>query len=219
MSQLQNQNWAMVGSAPASQTIWGIREIAFPSGYCLPTPAVATSGSPLMRSKEPQNIHLMGGLALEIGKRGFKVGKDSSGEFIAGLKPWIGLYGDFVLTDLAARKGHSIMMWDKGVDVFYGLWLESAHSYGSLIPWAECKSVLTSKVTLSEDDRECSTAAASDYYYAPETIVPFMTSFVTLDPGDTFILGPLVTTKLAPGAKSATIKIGPFTHSVQIVNG
>ena len=95
MSQLQNQNWAMVGSAPASQTIWGIREIAFPSGYCLPTPAVATSGSPLMRSKEPQNIHLMGGLALEIGKRGFKVGKDSSGEFIAGLKPWIGLYGDF----------------------------------------------------------------------------------------------------------------------------
>ncbi len=219
MSQSRPQNWAMVGSAPASQAVWGIKEISFPSGYCLPTPAVAETGAPLIRSKEAQNIHLMGGLALEIGKRGFKVDKDSAGSYIAGLKPWIGLYGDFVLSDLSARKGHSITMWDRGVDVFYGLWLESSHSFGTLIPWVECKALLSSKVSLSEDSRECSTVPASDYFYPPESIVPFMTSFLTLDPGDTFILGPLVSAKLSPGATSATVKIGALTHTVSIVNG
>jgi hypothetical protein len=44
----QGQHWALLGTAPASQEIWGLKQIDFPCGYFVPPHAVVYGDDPML---------------------------------------------------------------------------------------------------------------------------------------------------------------------------
>ncbi|MFN4764795.1 hypothetical protein ACKGJN_16825, partial [Gillisia sp. Q332] len=132
----ENQHWVLLGTAPASEEIWGLSQIDFPCGYHIPPGAFAPSGKPLERPKPNGEVWAMGGFAMELAQGGKVIRAEDASGHVAGCRPWVCVFHDALLDELRDRT-HTIEMWDRGVSIFYGLWREATHRLGDLIPSAD----------------------------------------------------------------------------------
>ena len=188
---LHSQHWLLLGSAAASNKVWGLRTINFPCGYNLPDISFASNGELLDISKNFKSFWIMGGLAFEVAKSGKNIPISEAAKYVAGFRPWLGTFNHHLLNDLE-KKRHTITIWDQGVSIFYGMWRERCNSLGKLYSSNECTKILNKKAVLSYNKSEYAGETTNDYIHKPEKIIHFMSQFMTLTKGDIYILGPLV---------------------------
>lgn len=183
------QHWVLLGTAEASQTAFGLREINFPCGYSMPYLSYADESTHLNRPQSGE-VFALAGFAMELKKGGKLIDKGSANDYVAGYRPWVCVFGHALLDELTERR-HTITTWDEGVSIFYGLWRENCQSLGELIPPDEFNSHLSKSLTLVCGDArgEC---LPSTYNLDAGEIIEFYSKFLTLNEGDRFVLGPLV---------------------------
>lgn len=186
-----NQYWLLVGTANASEKVWGLKKIPFPCGYSLPKISFNKNNQLLMLPNKIDKFWLMGGLAFEIAKSGKYISASDAKNYIAGFRPWIATFHNYLLDDLTEKK-HTITTWDKGVSIFYGMWSENCNTLGSLYAFDKYKDTLNSKSILKYNSQTYFGQSFKDYIHQPEKVVNFMSQFMTLSQGDIYILGPLI---------------------------
>ncbi|WP_162906642.1 fumarylacetoacetate hydrolase family protein [Algihabitans albus] len=206
------QSWALLGTAAASEQVWGLRQIEFPCGYNIPAGAFAAPDHPLEKPRPDGSYWAMGGFALEVGRGGKRIPRDTAEQHVAGYRPWICVFHDALLDELAART-HTIEMWDRGVSIFYGLWREATHSLGELIPATALADVRTAETRLVTDAGEAQGEAMEAYAYGAEAVLPFMSDFMTLSSGDIYVLGPLVALQVPGTTSQLTLYSGEISHT------
>lgn len=212
--QVLPQHWLLLGTAQASADIWGIRRIPFPCGYHMPMGGYAEAGLPLQRPSTSE-VWAMGGVALEIGKGGKDISLDQAGRHVAGYRPWLCLFNDNLLDELKERQ-HTIMVWDQGVSIFYGLWRDACQSLGPLVnadvlaEWAdEAVSLQTAAGTVIGEP-------ANAYEHDSATIIHFMSQFMTLSEGDVYVMGPLVAQRIPSNVDRLTLGALGSSYSVAV---
>lgn len=189
------QHWTLLGTAPASERVWGLRQIEFPCGYHMPPAAFAPIGSPLQRPAPGQEVWLLGGYALQIREGGKMLDEASAARCIAGYRPWVALFHDTLLDELRERN-HTIQVWDQGVSIFYSLWNEHCQTLGELIPAESMALLETEAVTLVQGNGSSENGSSfRDYAQGAARIISFMSQFMTLSDGDIYALGPLAASR------------------------
>ena len=207
------QNWVLVGTAGASKDVWGLRQISFPCGYSMPEAAYADQSVSLDSPSNGEEF-VLGGLSLELVDGGKFIDEDNVDAKIAGVRPWLCVFGNTLLDELKERQ-HSITTWDKGVSIFYGLWRENCQALGELIPYEIFLANQNNKMRMCCGN-VVKQAMPSQYNLKPADIIKFFSAFLTIREGDNFVLGPLVATKLPKGANSVSLSWADITFSKNI---
>lgn len=205
------QNWVLLGTAAASQTVWGLRRIDFPCGYNVPAGAFVAPGQALEKPISGSQAWILGGFALEISAGGKELTAEEAPRRVAGYRPWICIYQAALLDELGERT-HTIEMWDRGVAIFYGLWREATHALGDLVPTDQFPAVASLPTRLTVGGAAVEGEAASVYAHDAASILPFMSDFMTLSPGDLFIQGPLVAMPLPDDAVETVFEAGDLRY-------
>lgn len=200
------QQWVLLGTAPASEEVWGLREINFPCGYMMPPGAFVGQGQPLERPSN-SDVWVMGGFAVELSNAGKIITADEAEKYVAGYRPWTCVFHNTLLDELNGR-GHTIEMWDRGVSIFYGLWNQGCQWLGDLIPSSEFDSFMNTETELEIDGTLIKGTPASLYAHNASNIVCFMSQFMTLSRHDQWVQGPLVAGKLPKHSNSFIYRIG-----------
>ena len=183
------QHWVLLGTAEASQTAFGLREIDFPCGYSMPYLSYTDESVCLNRPRSDEAFALAG-FTLELNAGGKLISTEAAIDCVAGYRPWLCVFGHALLDELTERR-HTITTWDEGVSIFYGLWRENCQSLGELIPADEFNSHLSKPLSLvcGDEQKDC---LPSSYNLNAGQIIQFYSKFLTLNEGDRFVLGPLV---------------------------
>lgn len=202
-----HQNWVLLGTAAASETVWGLRRIEFPCGYNVPAGAFVPPGDALEKPAGGSQPWILGGFALELAEGGKGLTAEAAPRCVAGYRPWLCLYQGALLDELGART-HTIEMWDRGVAIFYGLWREATHALGDLIPAAAFPDIASAPTGLTVGSETATGEPASAYAHDAASILPFMSDFMTLSPGDLFVQGPLVAAPMPAEATTAEVSAG-----------
>lgn len=208
------QQWVLLGTAPASAEIWGVREINFPCGYMMPPGAFVAHGQTLERPSN-SDVWVMGGFAVELSTSGKMISVDEVDQYVAGYRPWTCVFHNTLLDELNGR-GHTIEMWDRGVSIFYGLWNQGSQWLGDLIPSSEFASFMNSDTNLEVDGALIKGAPASLYAHNASDIVNFMSQFMTLSRGDQWVQGPLVAGQLPKHADCFTYRVGELKIEMMV---
>jgi 2-keto-4-pentenoate hydratase/2-oxohepta-3-ene-1,7-dioic acid hydratase in catechol pathway len=211
----QHQHWVLLGTAPASTEVWGLRRIEFPCGYCVPAVAFALAGKPLQHPAPDREVWAMAGFAMELARGGRMLSREEAPSYVGGYRPWLALFHHVLLDELAARN-HSIHMWDRGVSIFYELWREAGQALGDLIPTDQFAQYLGEPLVLQTPAGEHCGAAAADYAHDAASIVPFMSAFMTLSPGDIYVQGPLAAATIGPDVKRVGLAAGSLRFEIDI---
>lgn len=193
----QEQHWALLGTAPASEEVWGLKRIAFPCGYHMPALAYADPGEPLLSPSGVGEVWGMGGFTFEVGVGGKDIPLAEAHQHVAGYRPWLALFHDCLLDELRGRE-HTIMVWDRGVSIFYGLWREACQSLGERIDAEDFAAVSAAPAVLGVAGTTHSGSPAQEYAHSAAAVIHFMSQFMTLSPGDVYVLGPLVAGRVRP---------------------
>jgi len=209
------QHWVLLGTAPASEEIWGLRRIAFPSGYHMPALAYAESGEPLRAPSGADEVWAMGGFAFEIGEGGKDIPLAEAHRHVAGYRPWLAVFHDCLLDELRARE-HTIMVWDRGVSIFYGLWREACQTLGERIPVDTYAAMAREPAVLDVAGATHTGVAAAEYAHDAAAVIHFMSQFMTLSPSDVYVLGPLVAGRVKPGTGEMRFSAGSVRHAVWV---
>lgn len=209
------QFWVLFGTAQASTDVWGIRRIHFPCGYSMPATAYAPSGGPLHRPFNGE-VWAMGGIAFEIGKGGKDIAIEQASDHVAGYRPWIGLFHHNLLDELQANQ-HTIMVWDQGVSMFYGLWRDACQILGSCVSPTVMQQQTEAPVSLLVGADVAQGEAPKSYEHEAATVIHFMSQFMTLSPGDVYVLGPLVAHRIAPDVRNLSLRAMGGDFSVEIL--
>jgi hypothetical protein len=215
MRELGGQHWVLLGTAPASEEIWGLRRIAFPSGYHMPAMAYAAPDEPLHAPSGVDEVWAMGGFAFEIGEGGKDIPLAEAHRHVAGYRPWMAVFHDYLLDELRART-HTIMVWDRGVSIFYGLWREACQSLGERIHVEAYAASAGEPAVLDVAGAAHTGVAAAEYAHDAAAVIHFMSQFMTLSPGDVYVLGPLVAGRVKPGAGEVCFSVGSARHAVRV---
>jgi 2-keto-4-pentenoate hydratase/2-oxohepta-3-ene-1,7-dioic acid hydratase in catechol pathway len=208
------QYWVLLGTAEASTKVWGLRRIEFPCGYNMPATAYASTESPLQRPRDG-DVWVMGGLALEIGLGGKSIAREDAEKHLAGYRPWIGLFHHNVLDELKERE-HTIMIWDQGVSLFYGLWRDACQSLGNLRGNEEFVRHRDAQTSINCEGQMVTGESPASYQHTAADVIHFMSQFMTLSAGDTYVLGPLVAQLVSPEVRSVTLSALGIDFSVEI---
>ena len=198
--------WILLGTAEASAKVWGIQSIDFPCGYQVP-PGVFSESGTLLERPGPESIWAMGGLAFEIEKTGKNIEREFCENYIAGYYPWVCVFHDHLLDELAHR-GHTIEMWDRGLNVFHGLWRQSSQMLGHMIGPSQIEDVWDAVTIIECSGTSTNGGSPSQYVHKASEVVHFMSKFMTLSQQDLFVLGPLVATRLRKDDQSFTFRVG-----------
>lgn len=212
------QHWLLIGNSTASETVWGVGRIGFPAAYLMPPIAFAGENEALEYPSDVQRVYAMGGLALEVNSTVSKSGESEAEGYIAGYRPWLAIYSDYLVETLERRR-HTVETWDRGVGIFYGMWREKVHALGGLIPASKMNPLGEVAVSLSVNGVEVSEPIkASDYAHMGREIVPFMSAFMTLSPGDVYILGPIACSRIDGSATSLSLSVAGqrFVMPIQV---
>ena len=213
-----SQHRMLLGTAQTSNKVWGIKNINFPCGYHLPNAAFAKGDQNIIIDFDIKNYWVLGGLALEIKKTGKNIEPENCSSFIKGYRPWISIYKNQLIKELEERK-HTIMIWDKGVSIFYGLWRDNSHKIGDLININNFEKYKTLKCSLHIDStQEIEGEAPEEYIQDSEKIVNFMSKFMTLSKKDIYVLGPIVAKKLSMPVSTINLKVLNNNFNVEIIN-
>lgn len=216
MQNSANQHWLLLGTAPASEEVWGLRRIEFPCGYFIPEIAFAPSGYALELPETSTDVWALGGFALEIGRGGKHIPKNVSAKHVSGYRPWLGFYYPALLDELDRRK-HTVMVWDRGVSIFYGMWRENCQALGELVEPAEfAENLSRHPVRLELDSGVSEGSAAVDYAHGADSIVSFMSEFMTLSAGDVYVQGPLAARKITANDKRAALVVDKFHFEIAL---
>jgi 2-keto-4-pentenoate hydratase/2-oxohepta-3-ene-1,7-dioic acid hydratase in catechol pathway len=210
------QHWVLLGTAQASEDIWGLRRITFPSGYYVPDFAYVAPGEPLRAPSGVEDLWVMGGFAFEIGEGGKDIPLAEAHRHVAGYRPWMTVFHDSLLDELRARE-HTIMVWDRGVSIFYGLWREACQSLGQRIEVEAYAAIAGVPSALDVAGETHSGVAALEYAHDAAAVIHFMSQFMTLSTGDVYVLGPLVAGRVKPGAGEVRFSAGAAGHSAMVV--
>lgn len=200
------QQWVLLGTSSASKQIWGLREINFPCGYMMPPGAYSEEGQPLERPG-PDSVWAMGGYALELSRGGKDIPSSHAEVCIAGYRPWVCVFHTALLDELVQRE-HTIKMWDRGIAIFHGLWRQSSQYLGDLIPVDKMVSIEETKTELEITGTIRYGDPFSSYIHKATDIISFMSQFMTISPGDIWVLGPLVAQKLSKGDDAFIFRTG-----------
>ena len=210
MHNTAKQRWLLFGTAPASEDVWGLRKIGFPCGYFMPEIAFAGEGEALNLPGVEAEIWALGGFAMEIGIGGKHVPKNEASKLVSGYRPWLGFYYPALLNELEQRN-HTTMIWDRGVSIFYGMWREKCQKLGDLITVAEFDDIFYHQAMRLELETGISEGSApNDYEHSAESIVSFMSEFMTLSSGDLYVQGPLVARKITGSDNSVAMVADNF---------
>ncbi len=201
-----SQHWVLVGTAPASEKVWGLRHIAFPCAYYMPACAFANIGQPVIRPVQGKEIWAIGGFAFEVKKGGKAIKKESAAGLVKGYRPWLALFHNVLVDELNERK-HTIQIWDHGVSIFYGLWHEASQTLGDLILMEDSRSLVNQPVALETETNKRVGSPAREYAHSAIDVVAFMSSFMTLSDGDIYVLGPLVAQRIAPDVEHVLMSV------------
>ncbi len=212
--QVLSQHWVLLGTAQASADIWGVRRISFPCGYYMPLGAYAKAGVPLQRPA-PGEVWAMGGLALEIGEGGKDIPLEQASRHVAGYRHWLCLFNDNLLDDLKARQ-HTIMVWDQGVSIFYGLWRDGCQALGPLVNCDVLAEWAGESVSLQTASGTEIGEPANAYEHDAATIIHFMSQFMTLSAGDVYVMGPLVAQRIPSNVDRLTLSALGSSYSVAV---
>jgi hypothetical protein len=214
MTNNAHQHWILLGTSPASEAVWGVRNIHFPCGYLVPPGSFVSSANALRCPAPGEEAWAMAGFAFEISAGGKNIDLATASRHIHGYRPWIGMFRHFLLDELRERK-HSIHVWDQGVSIFYGLWQEASQSIGDLIAIDDYKALADQRVELQTTNADGSGSPAEAYLQSAEQVIAFMSDFMTLSQGDTFILGPLAALRIPYGQDpELTMSVGNLRFSV-----
>lgn len=208
------QHWVLLGTAEASKEVWGLRRIEFPCGYSMPRSAYALPGSPLERPRDGE-VWAMAGLALEVGLGGKSISLNDAHQHVAGYRPWVCLFHHNVLDELRERE-HTIMIWDQGVSLFYGLWSEASQSLGDLISPQDFNLRKYETAKLDIGDRVITGEPPSSYEHDAVGIINFMSQFMTLSVGDIYAMGPLVAQPISRDIRNLEVNILGIKFLVEI---
>lgn len=207
MTQLRSsQQWVLLGTSPASEEVWGVREINFPCGYMMPPGAFVEHGQLLERPSDT-DVWVMGGFAMELVRGGKMISTNEAEQCVAGYRPWLCVFHDTLLDELKER-GHTIEMWDRGVSIFYGLWNQACQWVGDLIPSTEFPTYINIEPELEIAGVDVKGTPASSYAHNASDIIHFMSQFMTLSRGDQWIQGPLVAAKLPVHTNAFIYRVG-----------
>ena len=210
-----SKRWVLLGNSSESEKIWGVRPIEFPCGYHIPDISYVSDFNPLIIPRDKTNFCLMAGFAFEVSKSGKHISLEDADTFIRGYRPWSAIFYDYLLDDLRERN-HTIMVWDRGVSIFYGLWREASQSLGPVVDPQDFSPYADQSVRLSVDGIDHPGSSFSQYKHKPSEIIHFMSQFMTLSPGDIFVLGPLVSTYLNPADYNTRFSVGDLYHDVEL---
>jgi len=213
MRTAKHQHWILLGTAPASEEVWGLRSTEFPCGYLVPFSSFVNAGSALIRPGTTEEVWVMGGFALEIAHGGKDISKEQALGYVGGYRPWIALFHDVLIDELVARK-HTVTVWDRGVSIFYGLWQEAGQALGELIPAGEFQRLLGCSTRLETELASRAGVSASAYAHDAASIISFMSTFMTLSAGDIYIQGPLVALRLACDSNHVALSAGEMRFEV-----
>jgi 2-keto-4-pentenoate hydratase/2-oxohepta-3-ene-1,7-dioic acid hydratase in catechol pathway len=209
-----HQHWILLGTAPSSEEVWAVRHINFPCGYLIPPGSFVSPDEALSCPAPGKDAWAMAGFAFEISTGGKNIDVNAASRHIQGYRPWIGLFRHLLLDELSERR-HSIHVWDHGVSIFYGLWQQDSQALGDLISVDEYKALAGRPVELRTTDTARSGSAVGDYLHSAEKVVAFMSDFMTLSKGDTYILGPLAALQTVYGKDPRlTLSVGSVSFSV-----
>jgi len=211
----KQQHWVLLGSAPASEEVWGLQEIEFPCGYHVPAGSFVAPGQPIACPAPGREVWAVAGFALEIGKGGKHILKDQAPEHIAGYRPWLALFHDVLLDELVERN-HTVMVWDRGVSIFYGLWREASQALGARMDVETYQQLSAQPVNLLAEDTAHSGTLAQDYAHDAADVISFMSQFMTLSPGDIYVLGPLVAKRVDPDVDRLIMQVGDFSFEAAL---
>ena len=212
--QVLPQHWVLLGTAQASADIWGLRRIPFPCGYYMPIGVYAETGVPLQRPA-PGEVWAMGGLALEIGEGGKDIPLEQAGSHVAGYRPWLCLFNDNLLDDLNARQ-HTIMVWDQGVSIFYGLWRDACQALGPLVSADVLAKCTDEVVSLHTTAGMAIGEPANAYEHDAATVIHFMSQFMTLSARDVYVMGPLVAQRIPSNVDRLALSALGSSYSVAV---
>ncbi len=212
------QHWILLGTSFTSEKIWEIKKINFPCGYHIPNTSFANDKEDLVLDFDLDDYWVLGGLAMEINKTGKNISPSNSLSFVKGYRPWISIYKNQLLKDLEERK-HTIMIWDIGVSIFYGLWRDNSHKMGELIDLNTFEEYKNIKSELYIDSNQMIKGESPDsYLHKPKEIVNFMSKFMTISEKDIYILGPIVGKKISNPIKNINLRILKKDFKVNIIN-
>jgi hypothetical protein len=214
MNEQLSQHWVLLGTAQASSDIWGLRRISFPCGYYMPQGAFAEAGMPMQRPA-PGEVWAMGGLALEIGEGGKDIPLEQAGCHVAGYRPWLCLFHDNLLDELKARQ-HTIMVWDQGVSIFYGLWRAACQALGPLVTVDVLAEREGEAVSLHAAAGTATGEPANAYEHDAAAVIHFMSQFMTLSAGDVYVMGPLVAQRIPSNVDRLTLGVLGSSYSVAV---
>jgi len=214
MNQINNQHWILLGTSNASKKIWGINNIKFPCGYNLPQSSFALNN--LTIENQNNSRWVIGGIALEISKKGKNLSSDNISEYIKGYRQWICIYENKLINYLKKRN-HSIMIWDKGVSIFYSLWHDNSHVLSDLINKDDLSLEDNIQTSLEIDSTKFEKGESiNKYLHKEKEIITFMSEFMTISDGDIFILGPIVAKEIKENCKNIILKIGTHVFSTKV---
>lgn len=208
------QKWVLLGTAQASTDVWGLRRIGFPCGYSMPPGAFAPAGAPLARPASGV-VWAMAGFSFELGAAGKNIETDAAGRYVGGYRSWLCLFHHNLLAELKERQ-HTVMVWDQGVSIFYGLWQEHSQMLGDLIPPDSFRQLADKPVTIEAGAVLHKGNAANEYAHDAAGVIHFMSQFMTLSPGDNYVLGPLAACEIPVETQALTMRVGDFSFSANI---
>lgn len=215
MISYKGQRWVLLGTASASEEVFGLKPIEFPCGYSIPHIAYADGDNALHYPKAKGDVWALAGFAMEVSRKGKNVPEEKALEHIAGYRPWLCLYYPVVLDELESKQ-HTVTIWDQGVCLFYALWREAGQALGDIISTDVYDELFDKPISIIVDGVAKQGEAASAYAHSGEKIIGFMTRFMTLSEGDIYVMGPLVAQKVAIEAQAIAMEIGDMIFERKI---
>lgn len=150
-----------------------------------PNSALGLTGSTVELPPRAADLDISVELAFVMKKIASKVDKAETDDYVLGYLPLISItdssFGDH-LVEPATRQ-------EKGLPLVYGRWADGFNSITEKPVSLSWQEVCGRKMTLSVEGIGEVEGSTDEYYSVPEDIVPFITEYVTLFPGDVLTLG------------------------------
>lgn len=177
--------WTLFKNYDSVEAREGIVRLKTPRFLAAPATALGLSGARVELPPRARTLEISVELAVVIKKLAKEVRPEAAEEFVLGYTPMISIT-DSSFDDILVEP---TTLQEKGLPLVYGRWADGFNTVmarPAALSWAE---VSAAGMRLEADGGKTAQGSAAEYVAGIREALPFITSYITLFPGDVMTLG------------------------------
>jgi 2-keto-4-pentenoate hydratase/2-oxohepta-3-ene-1,7-dioic acid hydratase in catechol pathway len=174
--------WITFGNYQAAGELEGMPARPYPRFLCAPNTALASSGQTITLPAHAREIQIGCELAFVVHRVASQISVDDADDYILGYTPLV------AITDSSFSDGiiEPASMQERNLPRVYARWADGFNVVGQPVPASD---LMNRACRVNVDGYETVTGSTAEYQHRAAKILSFISTYITLFPGDVVTLG------------------------------